>query len=371
MPVTLLPAKAATARDQILALIKKGSVRPGQRLPSERELASQLGMDPRTVRRGLADLKASGWVIKRPRLGNFVQEAAPAAQTTHVALILPKWLTGQERRHPMIGTLWNAVATIFDQRNATTQLHLLDYHHKSNLWTDAGQIAANRGVTGALVFSHPHLTCDQVRPMLDAGIKVVAMMDVGRGLDLLRVPLVNIGVESILRQAIHRLVELGHRRIVIGGYHDDDPREIAMLQALFAEAGLEFDPALSLIQPPNPKPRLDTTLIAQALARSPRPTAMVVSDEVLAAGVFRVCYEMGIRVPEDLSLISVYDHTPHAYPVHLSAPDTESLISRMAQKAARLLQRMMKGEPVDELIVTVGGEIQLQESVGPVRTGQP
>jgi DNA-binding LacI/PurR family transcriptional regulator len=368
MSATLLPAKAASARDQILALIKKGVVRPGQRLPSERELAAQLGMDHRTIRRGLADLTAAGLVVKRARLGNFVHPNPAEPSTAHVAVILPRWLTGQAQRHPMIGTIWNGITSVFDQRSGMAQIHLLDYHHKSNLWLDAGQIAASRGVKGAIVFSHPQLTCDQVQPMLDEGIKIVTVMDQGRGLDRLRIPLVNIGVESVLRQALHRLAELGHRRIVMVGYRDDDPRESATVQALFAEAGLEFD-SQTLVQPPNPKPRLDTTLIRDALLRTPRPTAMLVLDEVLAAGVFRCCYELGLRVPQDLSLASVYDHTPHAYPVHLSAVDTESLISRMAEKAAGLLQRMMAGERVDEQIVTIGGEVQWQESVAAVPAG--
>lgn len=362
MSVMLLPAKAATARDQILALIRKGSVRPGQRLPSERDLASQLGMDQRTVRRGLADLNANGWVVKRPRLGNYVKDVTPEPQTTHVALILPQWLTGQERRHPIIGTLWNGVATVFDQRNINTHLHLLDYHHKGDLWAEAGQIAAKRGVRGAVVFSHPQLTCKQVRPLLDAGIKVVTMMDRGRGLDLLGVPLVTVDVESILRRAVYRLAELGHQRICIVGYRDEDPRDFSILQRICNEAGLDFE-ADAWIRSPNPKPRLDTTLIAEALSRTPRPTAMVAYDEVLAAGVFRACYEMRIRIPEELSLVSIFDHTPHAYPVHLSAPDTKSMISRVAQKASRMLQDMMAGEEVDELAVTIGGDIQWQESV--------
>lgn len=359
---TFLPTKAASARDRILALIHRGEVRPGQQLPSERELATRLNLDQRTVRRGLADLTASGLVVKRPRLGNFVQEVKSESETTQVALMLPRWLTEQPRRHPMIGTIWNGITKIFDQRVATTQVHVLDYHHKNNLWLDAGQIAASRGVKGAIVFSHPQLTCDQVQPMLDAGIKIVTIMDGGRGLDRLGIPLVNIGVESILRQAAYRLAELGHRRVVMVGYRDDEPQEHALTQRIWTEAGLEFD-SQTLIQPANPKPRLDTTMIRDALLRSPRPTAALVLDEVLAAGVFRCCYELGLRIPQDLSLVSVYDHTPDAYPVHLSASRTEKMISSMAQKAASMLERMLKGEILDERIVIVGCDIAWEDSV--------
>jgi GntR family transcriptional regulator len=71
MATTFLPSKVASARDRILALINTGEIRPGLLLTSERDLAAQLSLDQRTVRRGLADLTASGLVVKRPRLGNL------------------------------------------------------------------------------------------------------------------------------------------------------------------------------------------------------------------------------------------------------------------------------------------------------------
>ena len=35
-----------------------------------------------------------------------------------------------------------------------------------------------------------------------------------------------------------------------------------------------------------------------------RPTAVVVSDDILAATLERVCLEMGLSIPEDLSIVS-------------------------------------------------------------------
>ena len=40
------------------------------------------------------------------------------------------------------------------------------------------------------------------------------------------------------------------------------------------------------------------------LAREDRPTAVVVSDDILAVALERICIQMGLSIPEDLSIVS-------------------------------------------------------------------
>ena len=53
--------------DQILELIKKGKLRPGDTLPSEREMASSLGVSPPPLREGLKKLETLGFIEIQPR----------------------------------------------------------------------------------------------------------------------------------------------------------------------------------------------------------------------------------------------------------------------------------------------------------------
>ncbi len=75
-----LPAQLAT---QTRALIAAGSLLPGQRLPSSRALATELGVARAVVERAFDQLLAEGWVVARRGAGTFVQaleraSAAPA-----------------------------------------------------------------------------------------------------------------------------------------------------------------------------------------------------------------------------------------------------------------------------------------------------
>ncbi len=59
--------------DQIRALISSGAVEPGQQLPSERELAVDLGVSRPTVREALIALEIAGLIDIRVGVGAFVR----------------------------------------------------------------------------------------------------------------------------------------------------------------------------------------------------------------------------------------------------------------------------------------------------------
>jgi GntR family transcriptional regulator len=68
--------------DDLRAAIATGQRAPGERLPSEHELASEYGASRPTVRRAIAVLKAEGLVVSEQGRGMFVRS------TPHVRLLL-------------------------------------------------------------------------------------------------------------------------------------------------------------------------------------------------------------------------------------------------------------------------------------------
>src|SRR5881628_3057473 len=63
--------------EQLRHVIEGGGVPPDQALPSIRELAGFLGVNPNTVARVIDDLKRSGYVEARRGKGVFVAPAPP------------------------------------------------------------------------------------------------------------------------------------------------------------------------------------------------------------------------------------------------------------------------------------------------------
>jgi GntR family transcriptional repressor for pyruvate dehydrogenase complex len=68
-------------------LIEKGLVRPGDKLPAERDLAIQIGVSRPTVRVGLRALAAMGIVESRHGSGTYIPEGPPALGSQSLSLL--------------------------------------------------------------------------------------------------------------------------------------------------------------------------------------------------------------------------------------------------------------------------------------------
>jgi GntR family transcriptional regulator len=69
--------------DQVSQAIRLGLLRPGDQLPSVREVVTQISINPNTVHRAYREMETHGLVEGRPGLGTFVIEST-------VQLVNPK-----------------------------------------------------------------------------------------------------------------------------------------------------------------------------------------------------------------------------------------------------------------------------------------
>src|SRR5919197_4376285 len=68
---------AGELADELEAAIRRGALRPGEELPSVRNMARELGISPTTVSAALAQLRARGLVATRERSKSFVAWRPP------------------------------------------------------------------------------------------------------------------------------------------------------------------------------------------------------------------------------------------------------------------------------------------------------
>jgi GntR family transcriptional regulator len=69
-------------REQILALIGRGTLKPGTQVPTMRQVAVALKIDLNTVQRAYAELERDGVLSKQRGVGTFVTDTAPPARNT-------------------------------------------------------------------------------------------------------------------------------------------------------------------------------------------------------------------------------------------------------------------------------------------------
>ena len=73
--------------DNIRGQIAAGILQPGDKLPSVRELAAQLSINPNTIQRAYRELEMEGWIASVPGKGSFVCGAPGGPQREQLALL--------------------------------------------------------------------------------------------------------------------------------------------------------------------------------------------------------------------------------------------------------------------------------------------
>jgi LacI family transcriptional regulator len=169
-----------------------------------------------------------------------------------------------------------------------------------------------------------------------------------------------------MRIAVNHLLDLGHRRIaLITGALDLWPvrERIAGMAEAVAARDIK-DETISLVGSLSAEHGEKST--KELLAMNPRPTAIVAGGNQVLAGCVRALVRHGVRIPEDMSLVTCDEvdlSELHSPPIASVARDTV-LLGRTA--AELLLERLNGGEPRTVLLPTT---YTARPSAGPVPAG--
>ena len=166
-------------------------------------------------------------------------------------------------------------------------------------------------------------------------------------------------------QAMHHLLAHGHRRIgfVFGvASHELANRRLTAYREALIAAGIAIDESLIA--------HCGTTIEAgyqaarRLLSQEPRPTALMVVNDLLAVGALRAAVDCGLRVPGDLSISSFDDISLSMYTQpRLTTVSIDSIaLGRIA--AQMIFQRI--GDPsLPPQQDTMTGQLIVRDSTGP------
>ncbi len=164
------------------------------------------------------------------------------------------------------------------------------------------------------------------------------------------------------RTATRHLVQLGHRRIaMIGG-----PDQILCCRARFdgyrsaiEAADLPVDPELVV--------RTDLTQEAghaaarDLLARPDRPTAVFAGNDLQALGVYLAAREIGLRIPEDLSVVG-FDDLPITALMDPPLTTVHQPLAEMAEVATEMALALGRGERPAQIGVELATTLTVRRS---------
>jgi len=194
------------------------------------------------------------------------------------------------------------------------------------------------------------------------------------------VPSVNVDDQAGARAAAQHLLDLGHRRIGIITLQPTDrpetPADATELEessnppaaersrgwrAALTEAGVEPLSVTAAFRPAEAAYDAAYSL----LDREDRPTGLLCFSDGYAAQALRAAEALGLRVPEDVSVVG-FDDSALATTVTPALTTVRQPVAEKGRLAVRALLARMQGEDVDQERVVLPTELVVRDSTGPV-----
>jgi GntR family transcriptional regulator, arabinose operon transcriptional repressor len=298
--------KAAAICEHLLGEVSAGRLKPGAVLPPEIELAKTFGVSRQTVRRALAEMDEEGIIRREQGRGTFVSQGACRQLQQGVnsfALLIPRLLP---TTIPMLSG--------FQKACQSAQGHPVLYDSGNSLDTQAsiimGILYGGVQISGVAMLppTTPPTPFYHVTALQERGIPVVFCH---RGVSGARAPTVALPYEEMGRMAANAAVELGHRRL--GLFHSFkvqllDRQILGFRKAVRAHDGdlperfVFAGPTESLDLASREKEAAEA--VGRMVAAEDRPTAIWVASGQDAELVYGAVRRSGLRVPEDISLLT-------------------------------------------------------------------
>lgn len=294
--------------EELKADILSGKILPGEKLPSENQLADRYNLSRHTVRKALAMLTNEGYIVAEHGKGTFCSERVRhmkeskniAVITTYISdYIFPRLIQGMDRVLSANGY----------------SIILKNTGNNRRLEAEALEDILRKDIDGLIIEpSKSQLICNH--------------MNLYALLDEYEIPYVFVqGIYEQMEDKPHilmddcrggylvtkYLLDLGHRHIA-GIFKADDSqgreRHKGYVLAL-QEADIPYDPDMVVWFHTEDRKTKPSAAIEKMVKKHRDIDGIVCYNDQIAMGVYHTLRRLGIRVPEDVS-ITGYDNSMYA-----------------------------------------------------------
>ncbi|MBN1878014.1 MAG: LacI family DNA-binding transcriptional regulator [Anaerolineae bacterium] len=163
------------------------------------------------------------------------------------------------------------------------------------------------------------------------------------------------------------LIALGHRRIgFVGGRTEllSGQQRLHGYQEALCRANLPIE--MELIQEGDYTPEAGSRCAYVFLSLPHPPTAIFAANDQSALGVMDAAKALGLRIPEDLSVVG-FDNIPQAAFVTPALTTVDQSIDEMGYAAANMLLKLIQGESLDHQCHKVLTKLIVRDSCQPLK----
>jgi DNA-binding LacI/PurR family transcriptional regulator len=225
-------------------------------------------------------------------------------------------------------------------RESLFDLTIVDLRRDKSPAETYRQFFTRKGICGAILRSTA-AERSLIESIADEGLTVVAL---GDHYESAALPFVYSDSASASRQAIEHLLSLGHTRIAFAACEreDGDHRDRYEAYRSTLDARGLLHPDLVGRIPPH---RMDGEKLIRSLMGMPnRPTAVFIADPLVAVGAINEAHRMGVKIPEDLSIVG-FDDTDLRTLIYPKMTAVCQDSRQLGRRAFDYVARLIAGEP--------------------------
>ena len=305
--------QASDVEGFIYGAIRRGDLKPGERIGSARELAQEWNTSYGAVRQSLESLAAKGILVRRPRAGTFVN--------SELSSNLVPDDPADARRH-IIGLL---VPDIRVPEHSFVTRHLQDAAHAEHLEVlvsstdnerqryDQSIARHIRAGVGGLILMSPQQARVSLESLLEIQKSGIPVVNYGRSLDIVNWPTVQTNVQQGAYLAVQHLCALGRRNIGFISYAASRSINLQMSYGVY-KAAHESPESVKRISELAISPEVylqsngwaDNSALCRLLeawlAENPDIDAIHCTHDHIAGAVLATLRKSGRRVPDDVAV---------------------------------------------------------------------
>ena len=181
------------------------------------------------------------------------------------------------------------------------------------------------------------------------------------------IPTVNCDNDAGIEMLLDHLCSLGHQRFAFldGGWLGDIRERRDAFMNYFSKKSPTMN--ISLIQAETNSFEGGYKAMTSLVNLSPRPTAVVVSDDQMAMGALRAAYQAGIQIPRDIS-ITGFDGIELSQYTIPPLTTVRQPIEEMGLQSIRMILDQINSQSIPEkdMFVEIVPKLIVRESTGPV-----
>jgi len=169
--------------------------------------------------------------------------------------------------------------------------------------------------------------------------------------------------EDISAEVIRYFLQQSHRHIaIITGPPHTFPSQMRMrgIQKAFHEAGITLNN--SFVKNGDWEYDSGYLCMKELLGEEPGPTALFAMNDLMAAGAMDAIHDVGLKVPEDISVIG-FDNREIASYLRPRLTTVEINLKEIGRTAAEMALNQIKGKQIDKPNIIVPSKLILRETV--------